>query len=115
MANARKSRGIQTQVLLAEDLKSLFPHAVDVGPHRQGKDILNTEGFAFEVKARSNFDPTGTLRQARQNAADGEIPVAVCRMNGQGPAKIDDWVAFVRWGDLKTLIQSYLDAGHELP
>jgi hypothetical protein len=112
MSNSRVSRGIQTQVILANDLKPLFPHAVDVGPHRQGKDILNTEGFAFEVKARSNFDPMGTLRQAKHNAAEGELPVAVCRMNGQGPANVDEWVAFLRWGDLKLLIQAYLEANH---
>lgn len=110
MANARKARGMKTQALVAEDLKKdgLFPYATDAGAGRQGEDILNTDYVSIEVKARSGFEPVSALKQAETNAAEDEIPIVVLRMNGQGPANIDEWAAMVRWGDMKKLIQYLL-------
>jgi hypothetical protein len=107
MANSRKARGMATQALIAADLREsgIYPWATDAGPGRSGKDVLNTPGASIEVKARAGFEPVAALRQARENAADGEVPVVVCRMNGQGPARIDDWVAFTTWGEMKKYLQ----------
>ena len=107
VANQRKVRGMQTQKLIADDLKTdgIYPFATDAGAGRQGKDILNTPGVAIEVKARADFQPVAALRQAKSNADDEETPIVVCRMNGQGPANIDEWVAFMRWGDLKEYLR----------
>lgn len=104
---SRKSRGMATQAMIANDLREsgIYPFATDAGAGRPGADMLNTPGVSIECKARSSFDPVATLRQATKNAGEGETPIAVVRMNGQGPAHIDDWVAFVRWGDMKEFIK----------
>jgi hypothetical protein len=104
---SRKTRGMATQALIASDLvkENIFPFATDAGPGRPGKDILGTPGVSIEVKARSSFSPVADLRQATNNAAEGEIPIVVVRMNGQGPAHIDDWVAFTTWKEMKEFIK----------
>lgn len=105
-SQSRKHRGYATQALLAADLRDsgVFPYATDAGAGRQGKDILNTPGAAIEVKARAGFNPAADMRQAAANAADGETPIIVCRLNGQGPANIDAWVAFTTWGAMKEFL-----------
>lgn len=106
-AASRKVRGMASQAMIAADLREsgIYPFATDAGAGRPGKDVLNTPGISCEVKARSGFDPVATLRQAVSNAAEGETPIAVVRMNGQGPAHINDWIAFVRWEDMKEFIK----------
>lgn len=102
--NNRKSRGIKSQVLVAAYLQDHgYPFATDAGPGRPGKDILNVP-FRIEVKARAGFDPVSALRQAVTSAGDGP-PFAVMRMNGQGPACIEDWVSVIRFGDLVELLR----------
>lgn len=97
---------MQSQSLIAESLKrkGLFPWATDAGAGRTGKDILNTPSFAIEVKARSNFEPVSSMRQAKANADDTETPIVVCRMNGQGPANIGQWIAFTTWDEMTMLM-----------
>lgn len=100
----RKHRGIKSQVLVAAYLQENgYPFACDAGPGRPGKDILNVP-FRCEVKARAGFDPVSALRQAVTSAGDGP-PFAVMRMNGQGPACIEDWVSVIRFGDLVELLR----------
>lgn len=103
---SRKYRGYNTQALIAQDLKDceIYPWATDAGAGRPGKDILNTPGAAIEVKARTNFEPVASLRQAMTNCKDDETPVVVSRMNGQGEKSIDSWVAFTTWGEMKKLL-----------
>jgi hypothetical protein len=101
---SRKSRGIKSQVLVAAYLQGAgWPYATDAGPGRPGKDILGVP-FRCEVKARAGFDPVAALRQAVASAGDGP-PFAVMRMNGQGPACIEDWVSVIRFGDLVELLR----------
>jgi hypothetical protein len=101
---SRKSRGIKSQVLVAAYLQDQgWPFATDAGPGRPGKDILGVP-FRCEVKARAGFDPVAALRQAVLSAGDGP-PFAVMRMNGQGPACIEDWVSVIRFGDLVQLLR----------
>lgn len=103
----RKNRGMQTQALIAEDLKKsgIYPYATDAGAGRPGRDILNTPGASIEVKARTDFRPVESLRQATGNSLPEETPIVVCRMNGQGPATIDEWVAFTTWGEMKEFLR----------
>ena len=100
----RKERGAATERLVAERLRVIWPHAcVTRGP---GVDIDNTPGAAVEVKARANLAIPAFLRQAKANAGSSLMPVLVLRLNGQGPASIDDWPVVLRladfidlWGD----------------
>jgi hypothetical protein len=73
-----------------------------------GKDITNVP-FDIEVKARSAFQPLEWLRQASKRAASqDELPIVVCRMNGQGE-DAREYLAFMRFADL---VQLLLDAGY---
>jgi hypothetical protein len=95
-----------TQALIAASLrlKGLFPFAVDTGAGRTGVDILNTEGFAIEVKARTGFDPGASMRQAASNARYGDTPIVVLRLNGQGSKNIGKWLAFTTWDEMTLLM-----------
>ena len=105
MSQARKHRGRQTEHLVADYLRERgWPYAEAVGAGRSGSDITGTPDVACEVKARASFDPLGALRQAH-DAADGRLPFAVLRMNGQGPASVDEFVAVMRFGELVRLLR----------
>lgn len=92
MSISRKRRGMRTQKLVAEYLREIWPFADTAGAGRSGQDILNTPGFAGEVKAQSRVNLGAWLRQAAVNAGEDEIPYVVFRINGQGEASIDDWL-----------------------
>src|SRR5690606_25487957 len=40
-----------------------------------------------------------TLRQAESNRGN-DLPMGVCRLNGQGPKSIDEWITLMRYGDV---------------
>lgn len=104
---SRKVRGMQTQAIIAADLREekIYPFATDAGAGRPGKDILNSPGTSIEVKGRKDFNPVAALRQATKNAGEGETPIVVMRMNGQGPAHVNEWVAFTTWKEMKEFIK----------
>ena len=84
MTAARKARGMQTQLLVTQYLKDRgWPHAESAGAGRSGTDVLGTPDIAVEVKARTDLNPLAWVKQAEQ-AADGRLPMAVFRCNGQG-------------------------------
>jgi hypothetical protein len=96
---------------LAADLaeSGLHPHATDTGPGRSGRDILGTAGIAIEVKACARFSPLSFHRQATANS-DGDVPLVVCRLNGQGPKAIDEWLCVLaRDLGIDLLVSSGLD------
>jgi len=96
---SRKSRGAETQRLVASYLKGHgWPWATDAGAGRTGSDILNTPGLKIEVKARRDFSPTGWVRQASGVVTPG-LACVVQRPDGYGPAKIEDWLMITRFGD----------------
>ncbi len=98
--NARKARGADTERRVAEYLRTIWPHAcVTRGP---GVDVENTPGAAIEIKARANLAIPAFIRQAKANAGQ-QMPVLVLRLNGQGPASIDDWPVVVRLADFVDL------------
>lgn len=91
-AQGRKHRGYATQKLIARDLvdAGLYPHALDVGAGRSGRDITGTPGVAIEVKAKGKFSPLAYVQQAKSDCGN-DLPMAVIRLNGQGPKSIDEW------------------------
>ena len=104
MSQHRKARGMRTQLLVADYMKAHgWPFATSAGAGRQGSDVLNVLDCAVEVKARANLNPLAWVKQA-EAAADGRLPFAVARMNGQGEHP-EQWVAFLRFGDLIDLLR----------
>ena len=98
MSQHRKHRGYESQRIVADYLKTHgWPFAEPVGAGRPGADITGTVTLAVEVKARSGFDPAAALRQA-EDAADGRLPFVVLRLNGQGPASVEEWPVVIRLG-----------------
>jgi hypothetical protein len=93
---------MRTQLLVAEYLQSLYPHALSAGAGRPGKDVLNTPGLSVEVKARTNLDPLAWVKQAEGHEG---LPVAVFRPNGMGEHP-EQFVAFLRFGDFVNLLKA---------
>lgn len=109
-SQSRKHRGYDSQKVLAEHLRVLFPFAEPTGAGRPGRDILSTPGIYFEMKARSGFKPTEALKQTVAPAIEaGDIPLIVMRMNGQGPKSVGKWVALT---ELDYMIQLLGEAGY---
>ena len=105
----RKHRGYATQRLLADYLKANgFPFAESTGAGRSGSDITGTPCIDWEVKARTNFDPAGTMRQLADRKTDA-LPIAVLRLNGQGEKAIEDWCTIL---PLSVLVNLLNEAGY---
>ena len=106
MTRHRKDRGLRTERVVATYLSEWWEFAT-VG-RGAGKDILNVP-FDLEVKARSTFAPLEWLRQVnKRTASSHELAAVVCRMNGQGELA-EDYLAFMRFGDL---VQLLIKAGY---
>jgi hypothetical protein len=104
--NYRKERGRETEHLVARAFAADgWPHAEATGAGSPGRDIKGVPGVAVEVKARTGFEPMANLRQAVANAA-GDLPVVVMRPTGGGPSNIDEWPAFLTFGQLRTLLRA---------
>ena len=59
----------------------------------------------MEVKARSAFQPKAWIDQVTKRAAKlGDLPIVTCRLNGQGEGSPQDYLAFMRLGDLVDLL-----------
>jgi hypothetical protein len=102
----RKSRAADTQALAADWFRQRgFPYCTDAGSGRTGRDLLNLIGLACEIKARADFNPLAYVRQAAANA-DGDLPFALLRCNGQGPQSIADWPVVLRLEDFTSLIRA---------
>lgn len=102
----RKVRGRQTEHLVASYLREHgYPYAEAVGAGRSGSDITGTPDIAVEVKGRRGFQPKAALEQAAL-AADGRLPFAVLRLDGQGPASIDKWPVVIHLGEFVCLLQA---------
>jgi len=97
----RKHRGLRTERVVAQYLSQWWKGAA-VG-RGNGKDCINVP-FDLEVKARSQFDPMGFLRQSRKRTEkSGELSLVVCRMNGQGEDAAE-YLAFLKFSDLVQLL-----------
>jgi hypothetical protein len=73
----------------------VFPDASSNPASLSGKDILDTPGYACEVKARREFSPKEWAKQAAKNAADGELPFVVMRPDGLGEESVAQFLAFM--------------------
>lgn len=105
----RKHRGRQSEHIVAAYLRERgYPFAEAVGAGRTGADITGTPDIAVEVKARRNLNIKAALDQANANA-DGRLPFAVLRLDGQGPASIAGWPVVIRLDDFTALL---LEAGY---
>lgn len=103
--NYRKERGRATEHLVAKAFADDgWPHAEATGAGSPGRDIKGVVGVAVEVKARAKFEPMANLRQAVGNAS-GDIAVVVMRPVGGGPSNIDEWPAFLTFGQLRALLR----------
>lgn len=105
MSTARKARGMRTQLLVAQYFQDIWPGALSAGSGRSGKDVLNTPGYSFEVKARGEFSPVAFVRQAKGAAVEGDTSVAFYRPNGVGETSIDHWLSILPTVDLHRLIK----------
>lgn len=106
--NSRKTRGRKTELLLAEYWSDVFPQAEARASALGGTDLMHTDPFAFEAKARRGLDLLAWMRQAKKNASQGDIPTLIVRMNGQGEKSMDEWFTIMTQGDLKELVRRYL-------
>lgn len=87
---SRKARSRETEQVVADRLKEVFPDAQRVPASLPGSDILHVPGFDIEVKARRDLNLTGWLKQATARAGE-DMPVVVHRPDGYGPSKVDQW------------------------
>lgn len=113
MSQHRKARGMRTQLLVAEYLRTRgWPHAGSAGAGRSGADVTETPDIAVEVKARADLSPLAWVRQA-EDAAGGRLPFAVFRPNGMGEHP-DKFLAMIRLADLVELLREagYGDQGN---
>lgn len=90
---------------MADYLRDIWPDCSPPEASMPGKDLRNTPGFAFEIKARSRFEPLAFVRQASKNALLDEKPLVVVRMTGQGEASIGSWLAFTPLLHMRDLIR----------
>ena len=99
MSQHRKHRGYASQRIVAEYLRDNgFPSAEPVGAGRDGSDVTGVPGLDIEVKARRGFNPAAAMRQQEERAEPTLLPFAVLRLDGQGPAVIENWPVIVRFG-----------------
>lgn len=105
----RKHRGYESQRIVADYLQAHgFPYAESTGAGRSGSDITGVPGLDIEVKARRGFDPSAAMRQQAERAEPTLLPFAVLRLDGQGPASIEDWPVVIRFGAFVAVLR---DAG----
>jgi hypothetical protein len=99
-SQSRKHRGYRTERVIESYLRQWWENA-SVG-RGAGKDIYNVP-FDCEIKARTEFQPLAWLKQVTKRAGGKELPLVVCRMNGQGEDAAE-YLAFMRFGDLVQLM-----------
>ena len=106
MTQSRKHRGYRTQRVWANFLNNHgFPFAEPTGAGRPGSDVTGTIGIDWEIKARKDFDPLATMRQMRDRAVDDDFRIGVLRCNGQGEAKVGEWVCLIEGEQLMQLLR----------
>jgi hypothetical protein len=107
MSQHRKHRGYQSQRLVAEYLAAHgFPYAEPVGAGRTGSDITGTLGIDWEIKARRGLNLPALLKQLDERADHGLLGIGVLRLDGQGPASIEQWPAVLTLADLVALLRA---------
>jgi hypothetical protein len=109
MTQHRKHRGYASQRIVADYLAAHgFPYAEPVGAGREGTDVTGCPGLDIEVKARRGFNPAAAMRQQAERSEPTLLPFAVLRLDGQGPASVEDWPVIIRLG---AFVQILREAG----
>ena len=112
-SQSRKHRGYTTQRIVADYLAAHgFPYAESTGAGRSGSDVTGVPGLDIEVKARRGFNPAAAMKQQAERAEPTLLPFAVLRLDGQGPAVIEDWPVVIRLGAFVNVLR---DAGWGAP
>lgn len=108
-SQSRKHRGLASQRIVAEYLRTRgWPYAEPTGAGRSGSDVIGVLDIDVEVKARRGFDPSSAMKQQAERA-DGRLPFAVLRLDGQGEAAIGAWPVIIR---LDQFVQLLREAGY---
>jgi hypothetical protein len=113
MSQSRKYRGYDTERLVSTYLRKWWPFALPTGAGRSGSDVTGVPYIDLEVKARADFSPKQWIDQvSKRTAATGDLPVVVCRLNGQR-AEVGNYLAFLRFSDLVNLLVKAGYAKHD--
>lgn len=80
-----------------------WPEAEAVGSSLPGSDITGTPAVTWEIKARRDFNPQKTLRQAEGHG--GDFQIAVMRPDGAGPKTVHKWPAFTTFEQMVKLLR----------
>lgn len=96
----RKARGRATERLVAERVREIWPYAYATAPSAPGPDLNETPGAVVEIKARRGLKLPEWMRQAAAHAHNSALlPLLVLRLDGQGPASVDDFPVVMRLAD----------------
>ena len=107
MTQHRKHRGYASQRIVADYFAANgWPYAEPVGAGRTGSDVTGMPGLDVEVKARRGLDLPALLRQLGDRADCGILGFGVLRLDGQGPASIDEWPVVLRLDDFTALLRA---------
>lgn len=107
MSQSRKHRGYATQRIVADYLRAHgWSAAQPVGAGRSGSDITGIAGLDIEIKARTNLDLSGLMRQLHDRKRETGMGCGVLRLNGQGEASVEQFVAILTLADLVYLLKS---------
>lgn len=110
MANSRVQRGRESEAVVADYLRDHgFPHAERVAASLKGADVTGTPGLAVEVKSRYALDLGAWMKQAAKREG---LPLLVVRLNGMGPATIENWPLVLPFGQAVELLRN---AGYGTP
>jgi len=108
-SQSRKHRGMASQRIVADYLAAHgWPYAESTGAGRAGSDVTGAPGLDIEVKARRGFNPAAAMKQQAERSHPGDLAFAVLRLDGQGPAVIEDWPVVIRFG---AFVEVLRDAG----
>ena len=107
MSQSRKHRGYKTQAIVAQYLREQgWEHALPVGAGRDGSDVTGIPGLDIEIKARTNLDLSGLMRQLAERKRDTGLGVGVLRLNGQGEKSVEQFVAVLTLADFTYLLKA---------
>jgi hypothetical protein len=70
------------------------------GDGEQPGDIDGIDGLCIEVKNAGIYDFPAWLRQVKEEARDGDLPIVVSKP--KGITDVDEWFTVVKFGDFMT-------------
>lgn len=104
-SRSRVFRGRATQEMVAQYFRDKGWNEARSRPASlPGTDVMGMLGLAPEVKATTDFDMGGAMKQASKNAGS-DLPFVVRRINGWGQERIADWPVILRLEDFTALLK----------